>query len=289
MKLCPSCDGAISNDEGWACQACGYEPPLIEGIPAFAPELSDTTTGFDPAAYAKLASLEPGSFWFNSRNALIVHALRKYAPRARNFLEIGCGTGFILSAIADTRPDLDLTGSELHAAGLAVARRRVGSNVPLLQLDARRLPFREEFDAIGAFDVLEHIVEDEIVLSAVWQALRPDGIFVATVPQHPGLWSPTDDIAYHVRRYRIRELDQKVRAAGFTILASTSFVTLLSPALVVTRLMARRAKDYNAQSEMRLGPTTNMIASMAMSLERALIVAGLRFPFGGSRLVVAKR
>ena len=289
MKLCPSCDGGISSEERWVCQACGYEPPLIEGIPAFAPELSDTTTGFDPAVYEKLASLEANSFWFNSRNALIVYALRKYAPRAQSFLEIGCGTGFVLTAIAAARPDLDLTGSELHVAGLVVARRRLGSNASLLQLDARHLPFREEFDAIGAFDVLEHIVEDEMVLGAVRRALRPGGIFIATVPQHPSLWSPTDDIAHHVRRYQIRELGRKTRAAGFTMLASTSFVTLLSPALAFTRLRARRAKDFNAESEMQLGPTANRIASWVMSLERTLIVAGLRLPIGSSRLVIAKR
>ena len=289
MRLCPSCNKAITNGEAWICHACGYEPPMVDGIRAFAPELSDTITGFDPAAYADLAALEADSFWFNSRNELIVHALRKYAPQARSFLEIGCGTGFVLSAIAKARPELTLTGSELHAKGLAVARSRLGSETSLLQLDARRLPFREEFDSIGAFDVLEHIVEDEMVLSAVWQALRPDGIFIATVPQHPGLWSPTDDTSHHVRRYQIRELGRKTRAAGFTILASTSFVTLLSPAFVVTRLMARRAKNYNAQGEMQLGRATNKIANFAMSLERAMIVAGLRFPFGSSRLVIAKR
>ena len=28
-------------------------------------------------------------------------------------------------------------------------------------MDATRIPFRDEFDVIGAFDVLEHIEEDE--------------------------------------------------------------------------------------------------------------------------------
>lgn len=289
MKLCPSCNSEIANTNGWACRACGREPELIDGIPAFAPELSGKVDGFDPAAYSHLQSLEPDSFWFNSRNALIVHALRKYAPKARSFLEIGCGTGFVLTAIADARPELDLTGSELHAAGLAVARRRLGSHVSLLQLDARRLPFREEFDAIGAFDVLEHIVEDELVLRAIRQALRPAGIFIATVPQHPGLWSPTDDVAHHVRRYKIRELDQKVRDAGFSILVSTSFVALLLPALALTRVLARRAKDYDGQKEMLHSSMVNAVANFAMSMERHLIAAGLRFPFGGSRLVIARR
>ena len=38
---------------------------------------------------------------------------------------------------------------------------------------------------IGAFDVLEHIQEDTAVLPQLFQATRPGGGIMLTVPQHP--------------------------------------------------------------------------------------------------------
>jgi len=37
---------------------------------------------------------------------------------------------------------------------------------------------------VGAFDVLEHIKEDEIALGQIHKALRPSGVMLLTVPQH---------------------------------------------------------------------------------------------------------
>ena len=39
----------------------------------------------------------------------------------------------------------------------------------------RKIPFKGEFDVIGAFDVLEHIADDQLVLSQMYQALRDGG------------------------------------------------------------------------------------------------------------------
>ena len=41
------------------------------------------------------------------------------------------------------------------------SRRRACRPPQFSQMDARRIPFRDEFDVIGAFDVLEHIEEDD--------------------------------------------------------------------------------------------------------------------------------
>lgn len=55
--------------------------------------------------------------------------------------------------------------------GLEYAGRRV-PNVFLFQMDARKIPFEEKFDVVGAFDVLEHIDEDEDVLFQMFRAIK---------------------------------------------------------------------------------------------------------------------
>lgn len=78
----------------------------------------------------------------------------------------------MLSGIAETHPIMSLTGSEVFLEGLSYALPRVLA-AKFIQMDARNIPFVEEFDAIGAFDVLEHIEEDEAVLSQLHRALKP--------------------------------------------------------------------------------------------------------------------
>jgi SAM-dependent methyltransferase len=100
------------------------------------------------------------NFWFRARNRLIQWALRRYFPEARNFLDVGCGTGFVLSGVAAALPWINLFGREICSAGLEHAARRI-ARFELFQMDARAIPFRDKFDVIGAFDVLEHIHEDK--------------------------------------------------------------------------------------------------------------------------------
>ena len=217
----------------------------------------------------------------------------KHFPKARDFLEIGCGTGSVLLTMRKAFRHLNLLGSEQYPTGLIVARQRLGSGVTLLQMDARAIPARNEFDVIGAFDVLEHIREDEHVLAQICAALKPGGGTIISVPQHPWLWSPADDAACHQRRYPRGELENKVEKAGLLVLQSTSFNTLLLPLMMVSRtIMNSRAWRYSKTdpfSEFDIGRTLNHVLSSVLHVEIALTTVGVRWPIGGSRFVVAQR
>ncbi len=151
------------------------------------------------------------------------------------------------------------------------------------------MPFENEFDVVGAFDVLEHIAEDEVVLDEMFRAVRPGGGVILAVPQHPALWSQPDVYAHHERRYRRAELDSKVSRAGFEVVRSTSFVTVLLPLMAATRIRDRGRDDYDPTAELKVGAVTNALLGAALAFERSLIRVGLNLPVGGSRLVVARR
>lgn len=288
MKLCLRC-GATFSGKAWRCERCGFEPAGAGGVASFAPELAGGETGYDPEHFAEIARLEARNFWFRARTRLIVWALRRFFPGARTFLDVGCGTGFVLAGIAAAFPALELTGSEAAAEGLGFAAQRV-PGAALIQMDARRIPFRSEFDAAGAFDVIEHIEDDRAVLRAMREALVPGGGLLLTVPQHPSLWSEYDVRAHHVRRYRSRELREKVIEAGFEIVRMTSFVTLLLPLMYASRLAQRAPNtDYDPLAELKIAPWLNSLLETVLDAERVLIRAGLSLPAGGSLLLVARR
>jgi SAM-dependent methyltransferase len=266
-------------------QRDGYEVVLSEASPA---EAADEPM-FDSGSFADLAAAESDNFWFQARNRLIIWALERHFPDAADLLEVGCGTGFVLRGFRDAFPDLRLVGGDYYAAGLPFARERL-PGVELTQLDARELPFKDEFDVVGAFDVIEHISDDERVLSQIARALRPGGGLLLTVPQHPWLWSHADDRGMHKRRYRQAELVDKARSAGFEVVRVTSFVSLLLPAMAASRVLDRRrdATDWDPMGEFKISPALNRTFGAVLDLERALIRAGVSLPVGGSLLLVAR-
>jgi SAM-dependent methyltransferase len=255
----------------------------------FAPELADTVSGFDPGCFAGLAELEATHFWFVARNELIVGLANRFFPTAQRYLEIGCGNGTVLRALAASRQWECLVGTELHPTGLAHARARLPLGVEFVQMDARAIPAIEAFDLTGAFDVVEHITDDETVLRSLRRATRTGGGTIIAVPQHPWLWSRSDDLAHHKRRYRRGELEAKLGRSGFEVLFSSSFTVILMPLMAASRLRGRRKDDNTyVDREFSLNPTINGLFATILGAEVCLTLAGLRWPAGGSRVVVAR-
>jgi SAM-dependent methyltransferase len=287
MKRCLACEATFQTPT-WTCPSCDGEPLRLDDFVAFAPALAADHEGFPVEAHGRLQRVEAKSFWFRSRNRLIIDLVSRYFGDARNVMEIGCGTGFVLGALRRALPNAKLTGSEIYTHGLAIARQRWGETADFIQVDALRLPYTAEFDLLCAFDVLEHIADDERALAEMHRALVPGGGVLLAVPQHPVLWSKTDELAHHQRRYCRGELERKCRAAGFDVVYSTSFVSCLLPVMMAQRLINRRRQD-NSGAELDLSRPIDRILEIGTELDRFLIKIGIRLPAGGSRFVVARR
>lgn len=285
MLICPAC-AVVLTDVETRCGNCGFAAENLNGFLSWAPALEKTSSGFNSDNFSKLAKTESESFWFKARNKLIIWALKKYFSCFDSLLEIGCGTGFVLTGIADSFPCTRLVGSEIFSKGLNFASARL-PNAELIQADARSLPYKEEFDVVAAFDVIEHIFEDELALSNLYRATKSGGGCIITVPQHEFLWSLVDEEACHVRRYEPNDLHRKIESAGFRIVMSTSFVSFLLPLMWYSRSKGNSQKSFDSISELRPHPVINASLECLMSIERLMIRLGFRFPMGGSRLVVA--
>jgi SAM-dependent methyltransferase len=263
----------------------------IAGVKCFAPALAEAEQTYPAEVFARLVQLEANSFWFRSRNRIIVRMFGKHLrqPSRPRVLEIGCGTGFVLSALQAVGR-FDLVGAEQHVAGLVWARRRL-PDVEFVQLDACRLPYEQAFDAIGAFDVIEHIPEDEAVMASVHRALRPNGLFILTVPQHAWLWSAADEQAHHQRRYSRADLRSKLERNGFKVRFCSSFVFALLPLMYLARRRRKPTGKADAVEcdELSLPAALDRVMELGMRLDEWLIAAGISLPVGGSLLMVAQR
>ena len=288
MKVCIKCNN-IFKTEKWICPLCKHQPGVVDGHYVLSPELNQSKLGFRQESFEKLFNLEASNFWFRSRNQLILWAIKKYFPGAERMLEIGCGTGYVLAGVKKHIPELSLTGSDISICGISYAAQRV-NDVHLIQFNAMEIPYYNEFDIIGAFDVLEHIEEDEHVLAQINKAVVPSGGIIITVPQHQFLWSQTDESAKHQRRYSVGQLKDRVAAAGFEVVRITSFVSLLFPLMVLSRYLKKRHYHKNSNhSELRINRFLNYIFENLLSFERMIIKIGVNLPFGGSLLLIARK
>ena len=255
--------------------------------------MSDNLT-YDENFHKDLPKLEENNFWFVSRNKRIEHIFEKYIKDDfDNFLEIGCGTGFVVKMLAKKFPYIKIYASEYLLSGLYQAKIRLKNynNVSFLQLDARKMESKNMYSAIGAFDVIEHITEEDDVLKEIYDSLKKDGKFIFSVPQHKFLWSIYDDLGFHKRRYTRKYLKRKLEENNFEIIYINSFNSLLFPLMYISRFLNKfkKKEHFDIMDELKISKLTNNILMKILNLENFLNNIGINFPFGGSLIGVAKK
>lgn len=149
--------------------------------------------------------------WLGSRHVVQVrpHVWRWIAPRV--------GAGAVLEIGPGLRPTAPAATSTFVDASRHALDRLAGRGAEVAEAGAV-LPFEDRsFDAVLAFEVLEHVEDDEALLRELARVSRPACLLVLSTPVHATRWSPLDDACGHLRRDEPSALFEKVRAAGFAI------------------------------------------------------------------------
>jgi SAM-dependent methyltransferase len=116
------------------------------------------------------AALEDRHWWHRQRRAIVARELRRF-PAAGRVLDVGAGHGGHTSAMRAM--GWIATAIDVSAAATEVAR---GRGVPVVRADARDLPVEPGFiDVVVAFDVLEYVDDDHLVMQEIARVLRPGG------------------------------------------------------------------------------------------------------------------
>ena len=156
-------------------------------------------------------------FWSLARTDLVRRTLEEAAsagyrrPHER-ILEVGCGTGIVVSALKEA--GLDIWGVDIgHPRVVDSAHDRV-----TVAMDARHLgkQFRESVETLMFLDVVEHIENDVDFLKDTLRHFPNCSCVIITVPAGPEAWSRWDEYYGHFRRYTKASLDEMVRKSGLS-------------------------------------------------------------------------
>lgn len=157
--------------------------------------------------------------------------LARLAPRT--VLEIGCGQGAAGTRIA-AMPSVDYTGVEPDSSSYEVAARRLqGLGTVVNGEDVAVLELQRRWDLVCAFEVLEHIEDDEAALHR-WHGLCAEGGHVVlSVPAWQARFGASDTLVGHYRRYSPQSVAELLRRTGW----EPVLVQLYAP--FIGRLMER--------------------------------------------------
>jgi len=73
------------------------------------------------------------------------------------------------------------------------------------------------FDLVCAFDILEHVADDDGALAELARVAAPGATVLLSVPLHPQAWTPFDDFVGHCRRYEPAQITERLARHGFAI------------------------------------------------------------------------
>ncbi|NBT14062.1 MAG: class I SAM-dependent methyltransferase, partial [Planctomycetia bacterium] len=158
------------------------------------------------------------------------------------------------------------------------------------------LPWEDDsFDAVCAFDVIEHVEDDAGAVAEMKRVCRRGGILFVTVPASPLLWSEHDEINHHFRRYRIGQLESLFKGCD-TLLCSGFNSLLFAPIAVhrvVRRIMDRLSPPRNRPlksdfSRSQFSALNGLLESL-FGLESLWLSQGIGLPWGVSAMIIARR
>jgi SAM-dependent methyltransferase len=133
-------------------------------------------------------------------------------------------SGRQLEVAPGLRPRLPLENTQfvdISASALAKLRGR-GSQVVRSQVTC--LPFADgAFDLVCAFDIIEHVDDDDGALSELSRVARSGGTLLISTPLHASLWTSFDEFVGHKRRYDPPDLLAKLAHHHLSVERSAAF------------------------------------------------------------------
>lgn len=195
-------------------------------------------------------------------------------------IDVGCGTGANLKWLKKFGNVIGIDNSQE-----AVKFCQKYGNAKWGQADY--LPFKNDScDLVTAFDVLEHMSNDKVVLKEWHRVLKIGGYLYITVPAYQWLFSPHDKQLQHYRRYLISNLSERLQKVGFKSIFASYFFMCTFPVFIIQRIASQAFNVTPGYTKV-----SNRINNFLIGLSKieAWLLKFISFPFGSSIVILAKK
>ncbi len=231
-------------------------------------------------------------FWYRARLELLAYLLKKVFSKnknSKNILNVGCGTG---TENKEIKKYGQITALDIDRDALQRADR---DDCQVLFGDIEVVALKDGFfDLVCAFDILEHLEKDELVIKKLYDCLSFGGKLIFTVPAFKFLYGSHDIALEHKRRYNKKEIQDKLKKVGFEIVEIGYWNFILFPLEVMFRIIKKIIfkvfKISNHTTEIKYSNNfLNKFLYLIMKQDIRLIRKKIALPFGLTIYGIAKK
>ena len=227
------------------------------------------------------AGLKGNNFWFYRKTEFIGILIERLKLNKNiKILNVGAGTGNDIEMLNKFGKVvvLDIDPKALNLIPDGQVEEKIIGDVCCLNLP------HNSFDMVVAFDVLEHIKDDDLAVDQIKHFLKPDGIFIFTVPAYSFLFSSHDKYLGHYRRYNKKDLISLFQK--FEKIELGNWFFFLFPIISLHRLINKNRK----YKEIKIPKIIDFIwNNIILKNENLLFKFGLRYPWGSTFYGIYKK
>jgi SAM-dependent methyltransferase len=246
-----------------------------------------------PAYYKEYYELERSNWWFRARLEILKSQIQNhfYNKNDLKILNIGVATGATSVMLAQFGTVKSIEFDEIC---YQFVKEKLAIDIE--QGSILDLQYEENtFDLVCAFDVVEHVENDQLAIIEMIRVCKSNGIVFVTVPAFMDLWSKHDEINYHFKRYTNKTLLPLFDANKGKFTYHSYFNTILFIPIYAVRwisnqfpnLFKRNGSDSD-HSMFELGFLNKVFYGLFYA-ENILLKPKVKFPFGVSLMAIFRK
>jgi len=104
-------------------------------------------------------------------------------PGGSTVLDVGCGDGYLLSAISHRASEM--LGADISRTGLLIAEKRLAGATGLVQADCEKLPFADSsVDVVVSAHTIEHVLNPRLAITEMIRVARKRIVVLVPIQEY---------------------------------------------------------------------------------------------------------
>jgi 2-polyprenyl-3-methyl-5-hydroxy-6-metoxy-1,4-benzoquinol methylase len=243
--------------------------------------------------YAKMYRSEDKLWWYCGLRDTLKFYLTKHTPLDAAILDAGCGTGKNMEFFT-TLGYTNVQGFDYSADAIEFCKQRGLEQAEQGNIIAIQRP-DESFDMVCCMDVLGSLEPTDNILAVneLCRVLKPGGIIICNTAALELFRSQHDDVANIKTRFTKPQFKKLFEKEGATILKLSYKVFLLSPLILLFKLIKRITGLFNtpdqSKSDQLIFPFGINWCLLQIQLLENRLFRKIDFPFGSSVFIVVRK